>query len=285
MLELPAPVLSLTAEHIEALAHDARTAFGLGSGPINDVVLLLENSGSIVSRFNFEADGLDAFSHWGGDSRPYIALGAEKRSLARVHANALHELAHLVLHSSVTWNEFMRGRNHKVFELQARHFASAFALPAKAFTAELWAPTLSAFEALKARWRVSIGMMIGRCAELGILSDEQMRRMWIQYSRLGYRQKEPLDDQMPHIAPRLLRRSIEMLIDDGMRSRGDIRADLALPDAVIEELCSLKPGYLADSVGPTVLKIPKVRRRAEDSVVTSADGLPHSVVQFKKRGY
>ena len=282
-LKLPAPDLRLTDEHIETLAQDARSAFGLGNGPIHDVLLLLENSGVVVSRFNFESDGLDAFSHWGQDGRPYIAIGTEKRSLARLNANALHELAHLILHSGVTWTEFRLSKNHKILEQQARHFASAFALPTEAFTSELWAPTLNAFEALKLRWHVSMGMMIGRCGELGILSDDQIRWMWIQYSRRGYRKKEPLDDQMPEVTPRLLRRSIEMLVNDGLRSRDDIRADLALPDAVIEELCSVKPGYLTDTVAPTVHELPKVRRPRNSGDVSRADTM-HPVVPFIRRG-
>lgn len=271
-LTLPAPVFELTAEQIEALAQEARAAFGLSQGPIQDVLLLMENAGIVISRFEFEADELDAFSHWAKDGLPYVALSNEKRSLAREHANAAHELAHLLLHSELHPSEARKVEHHRILENQAKHFASAFLLPAESFTSELWAPTFSAFESLKPRWRVSMGMMLGRCAELGILTEEQERRMWIQYARLGYKRKEPLDDQMPEVAPRLLRRSLEMLVDQDIRSRDDIRAELSLPDGIIESLCSLKPGYLTDSVTPTVLELPKVRESSKPEQQAPAEG-------------
>jgi len=275
--------LELTNAHIERLATEARAAFGLGNGPIPDMVLLLENHGVIVSRFQFEADDLDAFSHWGRDGQPYIALGADKRSLARQHANAAHELAHLLLHNTLAVTEFQQTANHRILELQARRFASAFCLPDQSFTSELWAPTFTTFESLKPRWRVSIGMMIGRCAELGILSEEQERNMWIQYARRGYKKREPLDDQMPEVTPRLLRRSIEMIVDEGTRTRDDVKADLALPEEIIEELCSLKTGYLSDRVDEAVVAMPK-RKEPVTGDSDEARQTKPTIIPFAKQG-
>ncbi len=87
-----------------------------------------------------------------------------------------------------------------------------------------------------------MGVMITRCRELGLIDEDQARRMWILYSRLGYKKHEPLDDVMPKIDPRLLRRSVEVIVEEGIQSREDVRAALALPDNEIEALCSLRPG-------------------------------------------
>lgn len=269
------PVLDLADEEIENLATEARSTFGLGIGPIQDVVLLLENNGVTVSRFPFDSGSLDAFSWWNGDGLPFVVMTAEKRSLAREHYNAAHELAHLLLHVGLTSAALNRSDHHKTLERQAFRFASSFLLPAEAFSTELWAPTLGAFESLKPRWRVSIGVMIGRCRELGLIDDDQAKNLWIQYTRRGYKRKEPLDDQMPEVAPRLLRRSIEMLVDERIRSKDDIKVDLALPDTEIEELCALKAGYLGDTAGPTLLELqPRMKEESARQMGHSSSVIP-----------
>jgi Zn-dependent peptidase ImmA (M78 family)/transcriptional regulator with XRE-family HTH domain len=281
-LSVPDSALDLTTKEIEALAAEARVAFGLGAGPIQDVILLLENHGVVVSRFQFDADALDAFCYWSRNGQPFVVMASEKQSLAREHYNAAHELGHLLLHREISMSSLNRSEQHKMLEDQAFRFASSFLLPAEAFTSELWAPTLSAFESLKPRWRTSIGVMIGRCRELGIVTDDQAKNLWIQYTRRGYKRKEPLDDQMPEIAPRMLRRSIEMLVSEQIRSKDDIRADLLLPESEIERLCSLKPGYLSDTAAPTLLELqPRVKSQQQETN-TGEVGLG-SLVPFERR--
>jgi Zn-dependent peptidase ImmA (M78 family) len=282
-LDVPANVFDLTLEQIESLAAEARTRFGLGAGPIQDVVLLLENHGVIVSRFQFDADALDAFSYWSRDGQPYVVMTSKKRSLAREHYNAAHELGHLLLHGTVGTAILNRSDQRTTIESQAFRFASSFLLPAEAFANDLWAPTLSAFESLKPRWRISIGVMIARCHELGIIDADQAKNLWIQYTRRGYKRKEPLDDQMPEIAPRMLKRSIEMMVDEKIRSKDDIRADLALPDAEIEQLCSLRTGYLSDSSGPTLFEL-KPRVKEPDDIQGGARSSGELVPFQRKSG-
>jgi Zn-dependent peptidase ImmA (M78 family) len=73
-----------------------------------------------------------------------------------------------------------------MMERQCHRFALALLLPAQRFSAELWAPTLNGFHALKEPWKVSIAGMIKRCEELGILNEEQTKRSWINLNRHGY---------------------------------------------------------------------------------------------------
>lgn len=257
-VQLPDDLLDLTMEDVEALAHEARKAWGLSQGPIEDVLLLMENNGIVMSRFEFEANALDAFSHWGSDGLPYVVLSGDNRTYVRTQYNASHELAHLVMHRRLDDRMIRLPERHKIVEEQAYRFASSFLLPASSFMSELWAPTLDAFVSLKRRWRVSIGVMIRRCRELELITDAEAKNLWIAYTRRGYRREEVLDVELGPPAPlRLIRRSIEMLVENGTKSLDDIRADLALPDREVEQLCGLRPGYLSEGTAPLPVNLPR----------------------------
>ena len=258
-LELPQNILELTGDQIEDLARECRRFWGMGDGPVVDATLLLENNGVLVARSPLSSDYLDAFSQWfvEENERPYIVLGSDKMSAVRDRNNGGHELGHLVLHNSM--NAMGPADRHKQMEDQAFRFAASFLLPAKPFLDELWAPTLDAFLSLKERWKVAIGLMIKRCEDLEVVTEEQGKRLWINRTRRGWRNWEPLDDEIPIERPRLLRRSFEMLLNEGIKTKSQILQDLPYPPVAIEELSGLPTGYLTSNTDPgaDVLVFPK----------------------------
>jgi len=252
--------LELTGDDIEELARDCRQFWNIGDGPLADVVLFLESNGVIVSRGKLEAEKLDAFSQWKViDDTPYVFLTSDKMSAVRSRLDAGHELAHLVLHRNVPARQIANPKVHRILEWQAFRFGSAFLLPSSSFMNELWSPTLDAFHSLKDRWKVSIGAMIKRCEELGIIDEEQARRMWMNYGRRGWRTEEPLDDRLPVEKPRLLSRSVELLVNERVKTREQILLDLPYAQTDIEELTGLTRGYLT-GIGEVVPKLrePKI---------------------------
>ena len=256
---LPDNILDLSEERIEDLASECRLFWGLNDGPLSEVLLLFENNGVIVSCVDLETKTLDAFSQWhraDGDV-PYIVLDTGKRSTVRCRYNAVHELGHLVLHSSVRAQGLPE--RHKQLEKQAFRFASAFLLPTQSFMAELWAPTLDSFRSLKERWKVSIGVMIKRCEELGVINEIQAQRLWVNYSRRGWRKNEPLDDMIPQENPRLLRRSFELLIEERIKTRSQILLDLPYSSSDIEELAGLPFGYFNREFSAEIAILPKLK--------------------------
>jgi len=50
---------------------------------------------------------------------------------------------------------------------------------------------------LKPKWKVSIGVMIKRLENLDIISEDEAKRLWINYNRRGWRREEPLDNDIP----------------------------------------------------------------------------------------
>lgn len=242
-VQVPDEIERIDSDLIESAAAQCRELWNLGSGPIPNLVRLLEANGIIVSRTNLEAETLDAFSTWPDrEPAPYVVLSSLKASACRSRFDAAHELGHIVLHRHA--QETRTSATRKLMEQQAHRFAAAFLLPEESFVKDVWAPTLHSFLALKPHWKVSIQMMITRCQDIGIMDLEQGRRAWINLSRRGWRKEEPGDDRIPTEEPQLLRKSFEVLVSNKVYSPEQIIAELQLPPADIEDMCGLPSGYL-----------------------------------------
>src|SRR5262249_12657537 len=116
-------------EGAERAAAAVRAEWGLGQGPIDNVVRLLEGKGVIVIRPKIDSEEVDAFSTWAG-RRPLVVLASDKDDCARSRYDGAHELGHLVMH-----HDAEPGR--KPVENQAQRFAAAFLMPAEVIINEL----------------------------------------------------------------------------------------------------------------------------------------------------
>jgi len=217
----------------EAAAAAVRAAWGLGRGPIDHIVRLLESKGIVVVRPRVDNSGVDAFSTWAGQ-RPVIVLGSDKADAARSRFDAAHELGHLVMHHDVE-----PGRH--IVEQQAHRFAAAFLLPAdviaKEFPARMSWP---AFFRLKERWRVSLQALLYRARTLGALSPDAYRRAQIHLSRQGWRDNEPVEIGLPE-EPALVQRALELM-----------HAELGIDDATLGGNCELPSAVLASLLNDAV---------------------------------
>ncbi len=269
---------TLEDERIEEIAQQCRRAWGLGDGPISDLHLLLENNGVVTIHDALEAATMDGVSSWSNlDGRAYVYVAIDKPSAVRVRFNAAHELGHLILHRNVDKSTLVKKEEFNLIERQAHLFAAALLLPANSFAGELHSPTLAGFQAMKERWKVSIGAMIVRCSTLGIIDDDYKLRLWKHYSAKGWRSGEPLDDVIPYEHPRLLARSIMILAEQGGWSLSEILETLPLSAGDIESLTSLPVGYLSNN-RENIVEMPKLK----DSAVRSAGGA--TIFEFPKRG-
>jgi Zn-dependent peptidase ImmA (M78 family)/DNA-binding XRE family transcriptional regulator len=252
-------------EDIERMANECRTRWSLGQGPIADMLLVLENAGVIVVKEEVGTAKMDGVSNWStADGRPYTLIARDKATLVRSRMDAAHELGHLVLHRHLSPKALNSAGDFKDIERQAFYFAGAFLLPAESFATEVWSPSLNALVALKERWKASVGAMLMRCSALGMMSEEAERRLWKYYSARGWRKSEPLDDVLTPEEPRLLARSVRLLIDEGVRSREALLGDFRLPAADVESLCGLPRGYMNKSEAD-VVALPTLKRAPEPS--------------------
>lgn len=241
--DLPDDPLLIADEEIDAVADELRRHWRLGEAPIANMVLLLENQGFVVARGRLGADTLDGLSVHDGQ-RPYVFIGTDKGSAVRWRFDAAHELGHIVLHSHVSQELFQTSAMHQQIEKQAHRFAAAFLLPLAPFGDDLFGVNLDVLRSLKPRWKTSIAMMIIRAKQGGFITDDAERSLWIAMSRRKWRKSEPLDDVLEPEEPRLLRRSIEMILDAGEQTAADVCEQVSLTPTDIEDLTGLQPGYL-----------------------------------------
>lgn len=221
-LPTPHPVaLDADVVEIEAAAEAVRREWRVPSGPIADVVALLEDHGIIVIRMPMDTADVDAFSLPFAD-RPVVVLCTDKDDRARSRFDAAHELGHLVLHGDQVW-----GMNE--VEKQAHSFAAAFLMPRKDIYDELpsKADWLTFFE-LKQRWDVSIAALLMRSRDLGKMTPAAYMSAMKLMSAKGWRRREPVSLGAPE-QPRLL----EKALSDRASQRV---AKVVLPEATLDTL-------------------------------------------------
>jgi len=245
---------------IESVAEQLRQHWMLGDGPVASMTRTLESHGIVVWRTAFEAETLDAFSEY-RKPHPVVVLSSDKENYFRSRFDAAHELGHLILHKRVDSKVLNKSSDFKKLENQAHHFAGAFLLPAMAYSKELWGVSLDAFRSLKPRWNTSIALQIMRSRQLGLVNEDQEKRLWINLSRRGWRKREPLDDSTPSEKPHLIPKSIQMLIKENVKTGDQIAHDLNLHASEIEKLAEIEPRVDDRGVGCRSLASQHARRR------------------------
>ena len=246
-MDLPQELHSIDSGLVEEAATKTRRHWGLGDGPISDVMLLLENNGVFVSKSVFDTLKMDGYSALDRNSNtPYIIIAYDKGSAVRSRFDLAHELGHLVLHQHLPSQAVRNPKNLRVIERQAHEFAAAFLLPEKAFAADIQMVTLDALLPLKRRWGVSIGAMLHRVGDLGWITEHDNKRLWINLSKRGWRTNEPLDDVLEQERPRLLRNAIELLIEKKVKEPREIVTSICLSRVDICELAGVEPAVFSD---------------------------------------
>lgn len=236
----PSDSLGRYPDEIDDIADHCRTKWGLGLGPISNVLALLESKGIAICQYELEGERVEAFSFWNGE-RPFIFMASEKVAGVRTRFDLAHELGHLVLHRWLEESELENPKTLKLIEAEADHFAGAFLLPRKSFPNEVYSARLDAFLNLKKRWLTSIQAMIYRCRDLGLIDADQALNLYKQISFRKWRTREPMDDPavIPIEQPRLLRRAIELIVNARRKHPDEILSDLGLSRRLIEAFCNL----------------------------------------------
>jgi Zn-dependent peptidase ImmA (M78 family)/DNA-binding XRE family transcriptional regulator len=233
--------------HIEEVAVEVRRRWGLGIGPIDNMVRLLESKGCIVTRLRSESESVDAFSTWMA-KRPLIVLNSEKGNVERSRYDAAHELAHLIFHHDAE-------PGSRRIEEQAHKLGAAFLMPSNAIRREL--PQRFAWNKyfdLKKRWKVSLAALVRRARDLGVISEATYKRAMVQYSSNEWRKKgEPGDLKQPE-QPVLIPRALSMIEERLGIDRLTIVNELCIQLGDFQTLASIQ---------------------AEDTLVVSAEEIPN----------
>ena len=236
----------LTFEDIEELSLSIRKAWGLGDDPIKDLIGILENRGIIVGQFatsNFcSFKGIDGFSAW-KDGTPYILYSSVSKSAVRTRFSLLHELGHLIMHSSITEEDSVKKQIVDFADMQADRFAAAFLLPSTSFPKDIRSTSLASLEIVKHKWQASLSTIIKRCETLELLSEHQINYLKRQMTTCKYWYKEPLDDILFVTPPEILRDAICLLVDNQIITKDSFLNTSGLAVDDLKSICSLPDDF------------------------------------------
>lgn len=232
-------------DQIEEYAAALRRHWGLGNGPIDNLMNIVQKNGIMVSKMQLRLNKLDAFSVW-FDNKPYIFLSSDKDTNVRIRFDIAHEIGHLLMHSDFYSEEDMK--NSAIcdkLEDEANRFAGAFLLPKETFSKDVFSTSIDHFVQMKAKWKASIGCMIYRCDSLGILSPNQIKYLKDQMTTRVYWQKEPLDKDMPIEKPFAHKQAVMLLLDNNIITPGQFVEEVGCSAEELEQYCFLDKGTLA----------------------------------------
>lgn len=192
----------------QRLAAQVRRAWGLGLGPLPNIVDLLERRGVVVVDLVFDGDETppaDGFTMWTNSGRPVVftirSRHAKTRSKARRRLTLLHELKHVLTDRDAPSGD-------KSLEDDANAFASALLLPLETWGREFpRSVSLAYLRELKKRWKASMKAMVYRASAQGLISSSTATRAYIEMAKL-WGSNEPGEDEIPQESPKLLAASL-----------------------------------------------------------------------------
>lgn len=204
--EPPVDPREITDAQIEQAATSLRREWGFGDGVIVEVTKLVESKGCVVVSGLVESQAIDAFSQLTRNGRPLIFINCRQVSAAHLRLDVAHELAHLIMHKRVDPRFVdLNPDTHKLIERQAFRFASAFLMPEATFRKSVPYVSLDSLLLVKTQWQLSVAAMLRRAEDLGMIDAVIARNLWINLTRRGWRQHEPLDDLITRDDPQVLK--------------------------------------------------------------------------------
>jgi Zn-dependent peptidase ImmA (M78 family)/DNA-binding XRE family transcriptional regulator len=234
--EAPYPVNQHVAEADRA-AQSLREHWGLGTDPIPNLVELLEEQGIKVLAIDLtNIGGLTARVRRARKGAVPVIVINRKDWGERQRFTLAHELGHMVMDVSAKVDD----------EKAAHRFAGAFLMPADALWAEVGKHRTSIGGSelfyLKQLFGVSVQAITYRCRDLGIFSDSLFRRLFQEFSRLGWRSppyREPL--ARPGDEPTRFRRLTFRALAEGAISEPKAAELLGLSMRELDQLMEVEP--------------------------------------------
>lgn len=226
--DVPRTPLEVDADPADAelAAERVRTAWGLDPGPIPHVLRVLEQHGIVCVRYNMFQQAVDAFSV-PFDPHPVVVLGSDKDQAERDRFTGSHELGHLAMHQ-------LEHAGTKALEAQAHRFAGAFLMPREAAVELLRPrPDYRYLIDLKHQWGISVGALLRRSRDVGVMTDKVYTQAVKYMSMRGWTKSEP-GNRGAIESPRLL--SFAATAAAGDRSAQDLSAATGWPRDVIAKL-------------------------------------------------
>lgn len=199
-----------TYEQVNRAAELLREKWGLGKGPIFNIVELLEDKNIKVVdlRVNDDFDGLQTRVN---NMIPVVAYNANKINKPdRIRFTLLHEMAHLFLKfGNIT---------DRQKETLCHQFAGAMLLPEATIKAELGEHRnkLSSLELanIKKQYGISMQAIIMRAKDCGIINENYTKQLFFFFKQMNWRVDEPYDYEGVEQSNRFEQLLFRALIED-----------------------------------------------------------------------
>lgn len=170
-------------EDVEQVAETLREYFEIGYDSIENLTETIEQNGIRVVAMD-APQGFDGFSCWINGDVPVIVSQTNIPG-DRQRFNLAHELGHLLLNTANGLDE----------EKVAHRFAGALLLPRKTALREFGPKrsylSMKELYILKHKYGISMQAIAKRAFDLEIITDEAYKRLYIQFSKNGWRKEEP----------------------------------------------------------------------------------------------
>lgn len=257
---------------IEGAAEECRELWQLGQAPIQDLMLAAESAGIIVFREETDVAVVEGLSSWSVEleGRPLVHLSADKANGFRSRFDLAHEIGHLILHKHMEQRPEDKDR-YKLMERQAHQFAGALLLPAETFANDVRVPiNLDNLLILKQRWGASVGAMLMRLYFLKLLSDDDRLALFKRRSARWGAKAEPGDDGWAPEKPRLLKRTVDLLVREGVLPVDRVAPFLGFSTNDVVQLCGLEPNYF--SAPGRVVELATLRSARSTTELTDESG-------------
>jgi Zn-dependent peptidase ImmA (M78 family)/transcriptional regulator with XRE-family HTH domain len=200
------------------VAGTVRLAFQLPPGPIKNLTEAMESAGCLIIPFDFGTRKIDGCSMFIGDV-PVVFINTSLNAV-RLRWTLAHELAHLVMHRVPSDSDEQ--------EEQANRFAAEFLMPEEEIKASLLPMNIDRLARHKLRWRTSMQAILYHAKIMAVVSERTYRYYCMVIGKLGYREVEPYDNDIPKESPRLLRELVDMHLQDLSATTHDLAHELAI---------------------------------------------------------
>jgi len=236
--DFPVPSFSLPAqlphhidsiEQIELISDAIRQEWLLGLNPLPDLIDLLESKGVLVILTSCEQaqkfDGLQARI----EDQPVLVVSNYWPG-CRQRFTLAHELGHLLLSGRLSGD---------IDEERAcNRFASSFLLPSVGIREHLGNKRIRVdwkeLDFLKHEYGMSMASILYRCKDLNILTAEQYKSQFIEFSSKGWRTKEP-GQSIPAEQTRLFEQLVYRGAGEGLISDSKAAELLKIPLTVFRK--------------------------------------------------
>jgi len=202
----------------EGCAVALRRAWRLAPGPIENLVVIVESAGAIITTSSFGTHKLFGMSQWTTRDHPLFFLNSDT-AMEELRWTIAHELGHLTMHGTPTGADM---------EAEADAFAGEFLAPRGLVLPDLRGLTFARLPALKVQWRLSMKALIKRAEVIGAIDRAQAVRLYKQYSAHHWHNAEPWP--LPIEEPTLLREAANVHFRDHDYSASELAAAVRLTE-------------------------------------------------------